>query len=120
MGTQTGRRAQSRHTFSIMEVLMTKRFHLLLFALLLTAGLANAQGVVIAVAPPRPVHVGVVGVAPGPGFVWVEGWHEWRGGAYVWVPGRWERPPRPRAVWIAPHYRHVHGGYVFVRGRWRY
>lgn len=98
---------------------MLKRLHLLLLALLLTAGMASAQGVVIRVGPPRPVHVGVIGVAPGPGFVWIEGYHEWRGGAYVWIPGRWERPPRPHAVWIAPRYRHVHGGYVFVRGRWR-
>ena len=99
---------------------MMKKFYMLLCALLLTAGLASAQQVIIRVAPPRPVRVGVVGVAPGPGFVWVEGYHEWRGGAYVWIPGRWMRPPRPHARWIPPRYRHVRGGWVFVRGRWRY
>jgi len=98
---------------------MAKRFQLLVFALLLGAGLASAQEVIIRTAPPRPVHVGVVGVTPGPGYVWVEGYHAWRGGAYAWVPGRWARPPRPGVVWVAPHYRHVNGGYVFVAGRWR-
>ena len=102
-----------------MEAVMAKRIHLLLLALLLAAGLASAQEVIIRTAPPRPVHVGVVGVAPGPGFVWVEGYHAWRGGAYVWVPGRWARPPRPGVVWVAPRYRHVNGGYVFVQGHWR-
>ena len=98
---------------------MTNRIHLLVFAFLLTAGLASAQGVVIRVAPPAPVRVGVVGVAPGPGFVWVEGYHAWQGGAYAWVPGRWVRPPRPRAFWVRPHYRRVRGGWVFVPGHWR-
>ncbi|HUI43541.1 MAG TPA: YXWGXW repeat-containing protein [Terriglobia bacterium] len=98
---------------------MTKKFYMLLFAVLMTAGLASAQQVVIRVAPPRPEHVGRIGRAPGPGFVWIEGYHEWRGNAYVWVPGRWERPPRPRARWVRPHYRHVRGGWIFVAGHWR-
>jgi hypothetical protein len=98
---------------------MAKKFYVLVFALLMTAGLASAQEVVIRVAPPRPVRVGVVGVAPGPGFVWREGWHEWRGGAYVWVPGGWIRPPHPGMIWVAPRYRAYRGGYVFVPGRWR-
>ena len=97
---------------------MAKRFHLLLVALLLTAGLASAQQVVIRVAPPRP-RAEVRVVAPGPGYVWIGGYHEWRGSAYAWVPGRWERPPYPRARWIRPHYRHVHGGWVFVPGHWQ-
>ena len=98
---------------------MIRRFYLLLVAVLLTAGIASAQRVVIRVAPPRPVHVGVMGQAPGPGFVWIEGYHAWRGEAYVWVPGRWVRPPRRHARWIRPRYRHVRGGWVFVPGRWR-
>ncbi len=98
---------------------MAKRIHLLFLALFLTAGLASAQEVIIRTPPPRPVHVGVIGVAPGPGFVWVEGYHSWNGGGYVWVPGRWERPPYPGGIWVRPRYRHVHGGWAFVPGRWR-
>jgi len=98
---------------------MAKKFYLLLFALLMTAGIASAQ-VVIRVAPPRPVRVGVVGVAPGPGYVWREGWQEWRGGAYVWVPGGWVRPPHPGWGWVPPHYRRAQGGYIFVPGHWRH
>ena len=98
---------------------MAKRIYLLLCAFLLTAGMASAQRVVIRVAPPAPVRIGVVGVAPAPGFVWVGGYHAWQGGAYVWVPGAWVRPPRPRAFWVRPYYRRVRGGWMFVPGRWR-
>ena len=97
---------------------MAKRLYMLIFALLLTAGLASAQQVVIRVGPPAPRHE-VMGVRPGPGYVWRAGWHEWRGGTYEWVPGGWVLPPRPRARWIPPRYRRYHGGWVFVEGRWR-
>lgn len=33
--------------------------------------------------PPPPARLEVYGVAPGPGFVWVTGYHAWRGGRYV-------------------------------------
>ena len=79
---------------------------------------ASAADVIIRTAPPRPVVEERV-ASPGPGYVWEGGYHRWDGHAYVWVPGKWERPPRERARWVAPHYVHRHGGYVFVEGRWR-
>src|ERR1039458_10499603 len=67
-------------------------------------------------APPSPRY-GVMGYAPGPGFVWTEGYWDWRGGRWVWGDGRWLRPPRARAVWGPrywrgePHPRRVHRGF---------
>lgn len=61
----------------------------------------------------------VVGVAPGPGFVWIRGYHRWDGGAYVWVPGRWERRPQARAVWVEGSWRHNRRGWYWVEGHWR-
>ncbi|MBZ5575103.1 MAG: YXWGXW repeat-containing protein [Acidobacteriia bacterium] len=79
-----------------------------------------APGAVVVRYGPPPPRYAVVGVAPGPGYVWTEGFWDWRGGNYVWVQGRWLRPPRPRAVWIPGGWverpRH---GYVFRRGHWR-
>ncbi len=70
-----------------------------------------------------PPRYGVIGVAPGSGFVWAEGFWDWRGGRYVWVSGRWMRPPRSGAVWVpgAWEERHEHGrrGWEFRRGHWR-
>ena len=89
-----------------------------IFAGCLMVGSALAADVVIRIAPPRPVIEQRV-VAPGPGYVWVGGYHRWDGHAYGWVPGRWERPPKPHARWVAHHYVRRNGGWVFVEGHWR-
>ena len=91
----------------------------LLFVLLLGTGIGVAQTTVIRVAPPPPVRVGVVGVAPGSGYVWIGGYQRWNGHAYVWVPGRWVRPPRAGVIWISPRWVHTGGGWVFHGGYWR-
>ena len=64
--------------------------------------------------PPPAVVVSPVGVAPGPGYVWVPGYWDWVGDQWVWVDGRWILPPRPRAVWIAPALE-----FRWHRGHWR-
>jgi hypothetical protein len=69
--------------------------------------------------PPPPVAYGVVGVAPGPGFVWINGYYNWSGGRYAWMPGRWVRPPHPGAVWREPEWRHEGKGWRFHEGHWR-
>ncbi len=89
-----------------------------LLALTLLPAAASFGQDVIRVGPPAPVTE-----RPGPpperGFVWVGGYHRWDGAHYVWVPGRWDRPPHPHARWVAAHYVHRHGGWVFVEGHWR-
>src|ERR1700683_1909500 len=77
-----------------------------------------AAEIVVRVAPPAPI-VETRGVAPGPGYVWISGYHNWNGTAHVWVPGRWEQPPRPHARWVAHRWVKRHGGWVLVEGRWR-
>ena len=68
---------------------------------------------------PPPPRYAVVGVTPGPGYVWTSGWWDWRGNNWAWVEGRWVRPPRARAVWVVPEWRHEGRGYRFHRGYWR-
>ena len=59
-------------------------------------------------------------VAPGPRHVWIAGYHRWDGGAYVWVPGRWELPPAHRAGWVPGHWvHHRRNGWYWVEGHWR-
>jgi hypothetical protein len=71
--------------------------------------------------PPPPLRHEVVVVRPGPGYVWVPGYWDWRPvrHRYVWVSGVWRRPPHVHAVWVGPHvgYRHHHRYYY--RGYWR-
>ena len=85
----------------------------------LLASTASAAEIFVRVAPPPPVRVGVIGVAPHPGYVWTEGYHEWRGERHVWREGRWVRPPYEHAVWVAPRWEPRRDGYVFVKGYWR-
>ncbi len=74
---------------------------------------------IVRIAPPAPVHIGVVGRAPQRGYVWIEGYQRWDGKRYVWVAGRWGRPPRVGAVWVAPVWVHRGNGWVFRTGYWR-
>lgn len=69
-------------------------------------------------APPPPL-VERYGPAPGPGFVWVQGYYAYNGGRYGWVPGRWTRPPRPGRRWEAGRWESYRGGYRWHEGRWR-
>lgn len=95
----------------------------LLMAALLAAMLIPATGfaevgVVVRVRPPAPV-VERPGPIPRRGFVWIGGYQRWNGARYVWVPGRWVRPPHRHARWVPAHWRHVRHGWVFVEGHWR-
>jgi hypothetical protein len=74
--------------------------------------------VYVRVGPPAAI-VEVRPVAPRGNFIWVPGYHRWNSGAYVWVPGAWQRPPRARAAWIPGHWAHDRRGWFFVEGRWK-
>ena len=73
----------------------------------------------VTVGPPPMRAFGPVGVSPGPGWVWTDGYYDWAGGGWVWRPGRWQRPPRPGMSWRSPRYQRHDGGYRVYRGGWR-
>ena|SRR5215469_14880922 len=89
-----------------------------LFALVvLAAGSALAADVSIGIeigTPPPPRVVAVLPLAPGPEFVWVQGYWYPEEGRYHWHQGYWTRPPYEGAVWIAPH----HDGARYFAGYW--
>jgi hypothetical protein len=92
---------------------------LVLFGTMLAACGGGGYGAYyVRTGPPAPRYE-VVGVAPGPGFIWTNGYWDWRGGSWLWVGGRWMRPPRARAVWVGPEWRHERGNWTFHRGYWR-
>jgi hypothetical protein len=82
------------------------------------AGCAGGYGY-YASTPPPPGRFEARGVAPGPGFVWIDGYWGYNGGRYGWVPGRWDRPPRGRARWEAGRWETRRGRYYYREGRWR-
>lgn len=79
---------------------------------------APPGAVFVRVRPPAP-SVEVRAVAPGPDFIWIEGFHRWDGTRYVWIPGHWERRPHPKAVWMPGRWRHNDRGWFWVEGHWK-
>lgn len=69
--------------------------------------------------PPAPYAVGAVGYAPGPGYVWTDGFWDLRGTRWNWVGGRWQRPPRGRRYWVSSRWERHGRDYRFHAGYWR-
>ena len=67
--------------------------------------------------PPRPAVYGAVGYAPGPGYVWIDGFWDWHN-RYVWVPGKWE-VRRAGLVWDPGGWHRGHHGWRRHREGWR-
>ena len=82
-------------------------------------GCGGGYGYYYANTPPPPLRAEVVGVAPGPGYVWINGYWGWRGNAYTWVHGYYARPPHRGARWVEPHWDRDRGRYRFREGHWR-
>jgi hypothetical protein len=88
------------------------------FLLWLTCAISYAQ-TVVRIGPPPPPPRQVVPVAPGPRYVWEPGYYRYRGGAYIWVPGRYAIPPGRYTVWVPGRWVPRGGGYVWIAGHWR-
>jgi hypothetical protein len=69
-------------------------------------------------AAPPPSRVEVIGVVPGPDYVWIGGHWWWGGSRYTWAPGRWERRPYHGARWRDGQWRHHGRRWYWREGRW--
>ena len=79
---------------------------------------AFAQVGIIIGTPPPPLRYERRPPMPGEGYQWIDGYWGVNGGRYVWVPGRWDRPPYPGAYWSHPHYDHYQEGWRMHEGHW--
>lgn len=94
---------------------------LLIAALLASTAAAPAVGqigIVIGRTPPPPLRYERRPPMPGPGYMWVDGYWNWRGGRYVWVPGHWDRPPYAGAYWSHGHWDRYDDGWHYHEGHW--
>jgi hypothetical protein len=70
-------------------------------------------------APPPPREEVIIGVSPGPGYVWVGGYWTWHYSNWYWVGGRWAARPHPSAVWVPGCWQARGRGHVWIGGHWR-
>ena len=56
-------------------------------------------------------------LAPGPGYIWIDGGYYWRGGGYRYRNGYWARP-RGGQTWRSGNWVHSPRGYYWHRGGW--
>jgi WXXGXW repeat (2 copies) len=76
--------------------------------------------IVVDAPPPPPRTEVIVGVSPGPDYVWIGGYWDGAPGHYTWVGGRWDHPPHGHGQWFAPHWDKGHDGhYHQTKGEWR-
>jgi hypothetical protein len=68
--------------------------------------------------PPPPPRQEVRAASPAPEYVWVPGYWLWDHG-WVWVQGRWERPPERMATWVPGHWAQQGTAWVWRPGRWQ-
>ena len=79
-----------------------------------------AEEIEIGCAPPPPPEPVIVTRPPRPSrfHIWIEGHHVVRSGAWVWVHGHWERPPRRNKVWVRSHAMRRGPVWIWTPGHW--
>jgi hypothetical protein len=69
--------------------------------------------------PPPPAEIATVGRSPGADYIRVEGYYNWLGDHYVWVPATWVRVPHAGATFVPGHWEATTGGYTWLPGLWQ-
>jgi WXXGXW repeat (2 copies) len=67
-------------------------------------------------APPAPTQIAP---SPGPDYIRIEGYYNWLGDHYEWVPATWVKIPHPGATYVPGHWQSTANGYVWTPGYWQ-
>jgi hypothetical protein len=73
-------------------------------------------GPVVYTAPPV-AQVEYIGVAPVPGYIWINGFWSWQANRHVWRGGHWAAP-RPGHHWVPHAWSREGQGWRQHGGRW--
>jgi hypothetical protein len=68
---------------------------------------------------PPPDRYEAIGIAPGPGYVFIRGHWGWRHDRWEWTGGRWELPAQPGNIWISGQWVARGSGWVWVEGHYQ-
>jgi hypothetical protein len=65
--------------------------------------------------PAIPRTVATLGPSPGSDYIRIEGYYNWLGDHYEWVPATWARIPRAGATYVPGHWQSAPtGGYSWL------
>jgi hypothetical protein len=78
-------------------------------------GRLRGPAVYVETAPPPPPPRRVVVYRPG--YIWIEGRHQWNGNRYIWQDGYYERE-RAGHVYQPGRWERRGRGHVWIEGRW--
>jgi len=96
---------------------MKKLLAVMLFAggsLFIPSASAGNFSIGVAIGAPPPARYYAMPAAPGPGYMWIDGFWYPRGGRYFWRSGYWALPPYAGGYWVAPRY----SGGRYYNGYW--
>jgi len=69
--------------------------------------------------PPPEERVEAVGIAPGPDYVWINGYWWWENNNWAWREGRWAVRPHEGAMWERHTWERRGDRYYYREGHWR-
>ncbi len=108
----------NKQKISLTTLAATAAAGVMAFALAATPAQAQVGFDVHIGTPPPPLRYEVRPAAPGPGYVWADGYWEPFNGRYRWHPGYWNRAPYEGAYYVHPHYDHYPDGWHLHEGYW--
>ena len=74
----------------------------------------------VPVTPAPPTSIASVGPSPGPDYIRIEGYYNWLGDHYDWVPATWAKIPRAGATYVPGHWQSAaNGGFTWMPGYWQ-
>lgn len=82
-----------------------------------TDGDGDGDDVVVVDSAPPVVQNELVGTAPYPGAIWINGYWGWQANRHYWVAGHWDRP-RVGYVYRPHRWVHRHGRWHLKNGGW--
>jgi hypothetical protein len=101
--------------FLLKKWLKMKKYFLMIFLL----GCLTGSGCTAGYVSNRPADVRYVRPgSPGPGYVWITGDWQWRGGSYHWKEGHWHAA-RAGQNWKSGYWEKSSKGYRWHKGNWQ-
>ena len=69
--------------------------------------------------PPPPPREEFQPSSPAPDYVWIPGYWAWGSVEWVWIFGRWQRPPERMVAWVPGQWVQRGDEWIWRKGHWQ-